>query len=94
MQRIDELLADNDLVVNKPLNEFNDWTDYGLLVYTKPTIFLEAIKEEYGKKTLMNILSTYFETYKYQNATTADFLAICEEVTGDSFEAMDEKWLQ
>lgn len=92
-KEIDDLLPDDDLVMNKPLAEFNDWMDYGLLVYTKPAIFLEAIKEEYGKETLMNILSTYFEKYKYQNATTDDFLAICEEVTGDNFEAMNEKWL-
>lgn len=92
--QIDELLPNDEQIVNKPLDEFDNWTDYGLLVYTKPTVFLEEIKEEYGKDTLMNILSTYFEEYKYQNATTEDFLTICEDVTGDRFDAMSKKWLQ
>lgn len=92
--QIDEYLPNNHLTVNKALDEFDDEIEYSLLAYVKPTVFLETIKEEYGKETVTKILSTYFEKYKYKNATTADFLSICEAVTGDDFEAMKEKWLK
>lgn len=93
-EQMNEMLGDENLTVNKPLNEFNDWTDYGLLAYTKPAMFLNDIKEIYGQDILITILSTYFKEYKYKNATTDDFLEICEMVTGDNFEWMNEKWLK
>ncbi|MBU5439367.1 M1 family metallopeptidase [Tissierella sp. MSJ-40] len=80
-------------VVKKPLNEFTGWDDYGILVYTKGAIFINEIKEEYGEETLYDILNKYFHTYKFYNATTEDFIKICENVTKDSFKEKVDRWL-
>ena len=63
-----------DEVVNKPLSEFNGWDDYSLLVYIRGAMFIDKIKEDYGEETLYEILRTYYNKYKYQIASTKDFI--------------------
>lgn len=87
-------LEKGDQTVNKPLSEFGDWGDYGPLVYTKAAMFLRDIKDEYDEEIFLDILNRYYQKYKYKIARTEDFLKVCEEVTGDSFESMNEKWLK
>lgn len=91
---IEEYLRGEDGQVNKSLEEFEGWDDYGILVYTKAAVFLRDIEDRYGKDTLLKILSTHFKEYKYKNATTEDFLEICEKVTGESFKRLEEEWLK
>lgn len=81
-------------IINKPLDEFEDWDDYGLLVYTKSAMFLRDIENTYGKDILIDILGDYFKENKYKNATTEDFASSFEKITGHSFKAMNEKWLE
>lgn len=91
---IEEYLRGEDTQVNKSLEEFEDWDDYGILVYTKAAVFLRDIEDRYGKDTLLKIFSTYFKEYKYKNATTEGFLEICEKVTKESFKGLEEEWLK
>ncbi|RKD28763.1 M1 family metallopeptidase [Thermohalobacter berrensis] len=77
----------------KPLDEFNGWNDYGPLVYSKGAMFIHEIRERYGEKVLYEILRNYYGKYKFLNATTEDFIKICEEVTGDDFEQLVKEWL-
>lgn len=82
-----------DETVLKPLNDFESWEDYGPLVYSKGAIFLNEIRKIYGKEKFYEIMSNYFEEYRFKNATTEDFKRICEEVTGESMEMLFNKWL-
>ena len=41
-------LLSTDTIINKPLNQFHSWNDYGLLVYIKGAMFLNEIKEDFG----------------------------------------------
>ncbi|NLW23334.1 MAG: M1 family metallopeptidase [Tissierellia bacterium] len=82
-----------DGVVNKSLYEFNDWQDYGLLVYIKGAIFINQIKDDFGLEILYDILNKYYNTYKFYTATTEDFIKICEEVTNTSFKEKVDRWL-
>ncbi len=84
----------NDKTVLKPLEEFDAWHDYGTLVYTKGAIFLDDMKNKYGKETFYKILKTYYNRYKFKNATTEDFLHVCEDVTGDDLDEYFDKWLK
>lgn len=86
-------ILDKDSRVVKPLNKFSGWDDYGLLVYTKGAMFLEEIKKEFGEEILYDILNKYYNRYKFHIARTEDFLKICEEVTGTSFNELIKKWL-
>src|SRR5699024_1384320 len=80
-------------IVNKPLDEFKDWNDYSILVYSKGAMFIDAIKEEFGEKVLYKILGEYFKEYKYYNANTEDFIEVCEDVTKKDFTDFVNEWL-
>ncbi len=56
-------------------------------------MFINQIKVNYGEDTLYRILSEYYKEYKFYNATTEDFIRICEEVTGSSFKRLVDTWL-
>ncbi len=86
-------LFDIDDKVLKPLDEFDDWNDYGSLAYSRGAMFINSIKKDFGEDVLYDILNKYYEEYKFLNATTDDFLKVCEEVTGESFKERKEKWL-
>lgn len=80
-------------IVAKPLSEFENWDDYGSLAYTKGAMFVHAIEEKYGEDTLYNILKEYYKRYRFLNATTEDFVKVCEDITGDDFKALVDEWL-
>lgn len=81
-----------ELVV-KSLKDFKDWNDYGPLVYHRGAMFLNEIKKDFGEEVLYDILNKYYHRYRFFNAKTEDFISICEEVTGTSFENRMSKWL-
>ncbi len=83
-----------DKVILKTLKDFENWNDYGLLVYTKGAIFLDDISDKYGKEIFYKILQTYYDRYKFKIATTEDFIEICEEVTGEDLDDYFENWLK
>ncbi len=82
-----------DEVVNKPLSDFKDWDDYSLLVYIRGAMFIDRIKDEFGEESLYEILKTYYNSYKYQIATSKDFIKVCEDITKVSLEPLVEEYL-
>lgn len=90
----EEVDSVDDETILKALNEFQNWDDYSLLVYTKGAMFLDSLKERYGEETFYNILKMYYNSYKFKIATTKDFLDVCEEVTGDNLDKYFDKWLR
>ncbi|MDK2920024.1 MAG: hypothetical protein PWQ37_2757 [Candidatus Petromonas sp.] len=83
-----------DKRVLKTLKEFKDWDDYSLLVYNKGAIFLDKLRERYGIDLFYDMLSTYYDRYKFKIATTKDFLKVCEEVTGEELDDYFKEWLR
>lgn len=77
----------------KPLKEFKNWNDYGSLVYQRGAMFLNEIKNEFGKEVLYDILNEYYNKYKFLNAKTENFIDVCEKVTGTNFKDKVNKWL-
>lgn len=45
------------------------------------------------EETLYRILNQYYEENKFENAMTDDFIKICEEITGFSFNDLVDTWL-
>ena len=44
-------------------------------------------------EVFFDILRTYYDRYQYGNATTRDFIAIAEELSGEDLEAFFQDWL-
>lgn len=62
-------------------------------VYVRGAITLHALRLEVGDDNFFNILHTYYDTYKYANARTADFIAVAEEISGQDLTDFFQGWL-
>jgi aminopeptidase N len=62
-------------------------------VYNKGAWVLHMLRWEVGDSCFFNILRTYYETYKYSNASTSDFKSISEKVSGKNLDKFFEQWI-
>jgi aminopeptidase N len=62
-------------------------------VYTRGALVLHALRLEVGDAAFFEILRTYYDTYKYSNASTADFIAVAENVSGQDLADFFQSWL-
>jgi aminopeptidase N len=62
-------------------------------VYTRGALVLQALRLEVGDAALFDILRTYHETFKYGNASTTDFIAVAEDVSGQDLGDFFQAWL-
>jgi len=82
-----------DGVILKPLSRYENWNDYGPAVYTGGAVLLNEIRKQVGDQAFFIILQAYYDEYSFKNATTEDFLRICEEVGNTEFDDLFHKHL-
>ncbi|WP_432661986.1 M1 family metallopeptidase [Wukongibacter baidiensis] len=85
-------LEENEAIL-KALGDFKNSREYQALVYCKGTMFLECLREEMGDDVFFDALKVYFDKYKYKNATTEDFMKVCEMVSDKDLKDVFDKWL-
>jgi len=62
-------------------------------VYLWGGLALHALRMEVGDEVFFDILKTYYARYEGGNASTADFIAVAEEISGLDLEAFFNDWL-
>ena len=62
-------------------------------MYDKGAWVLHMLRWEVGDSTFFNILRTYYETYKYSNASISDFKSVSEDVSGKNLDKFFEQWV-
>lgn len=62
-------------------------------VYLRGAWTLHALRLAVGDEAFFSILRTYTERYHFSTATTADFMAVAEEVSGQDLDALFQAWL-
>jgi aminopeptidase N len=62
-------------------------------VYTRGAMTLQALRQKIGDDAFFRILRTWYAENKYGNATTADFIAVSERVSGQQLDQFFEIWL-
>jgi aminopeptidase N len=62
-------------------------------VYLRGALTLQALRVKVGDEVFFRILKTYAQRYRHGNATTADFIAVSEEVSGQKLDALLNSWL-
>jgi aminopeptidase N len=62
-------------------------------VYYWGALSLHALRLEVGEDAFFEILKTYHERYRGGNATTVDFIAVAEEVSGKELSRFFDSWL-
>ncbi|MGD2205720.1 MAG: M1 family metallopeptidase [Anaerolineae bacterium] len=56
--------------------------EYSIATYAKPTLSLRTLERNLGEETMLDLMSTFFERYRFAHPTTEDFRAVAEEVSG------------
>lgn len=79
-------------IILKPVNEFKQ-EDYSLLVYEKGALMHDTIRGIVGEEKFFEILSTYYDRYKFKNVHSEDYKKVVEEVTERSWEKFFDEWL-
>lgn len=73
-----------------------DPADDGLFnigVYQQGAWTLHALRGQVGDEVFFEILRTYVDRFSYGNASTADFIALAEEISGQELDALFDAWL-
>ena len=88
----------------RPASESNFWNPPTALpggprelfttsTYARGAMALEALRQHVGEPVFLEILSTWSTTYRWGNATTEDFIALSEAVSGQQLDSFFENWL-
>ena len=62
-------------------------------VYHRGALTLHALRERVGDDVFFDILRAYADEFRYGNASTEDFIAVAERVSGQSLGALFDAWL-
>ncbi len=62
-------------------------------IYTRGGMTLQALRQKIGEATFSTLLKRWFAENKYGNVTTADFIALAEEVSGQQLDSFFQIWL-
>jgi aminopeptidase N len=76
-----------------PVADPTNTDTFNLAVYYRGAWTLHALRLKVGDETFFNILRTYVERFSYGNATTAEFIALAEELSGQDLTDFFDGWL-
>jgi aminopeptidase N len=62
-------------------------------VYDRGAMTLQALRGKVGDEAFFRILRSWYAKYRYANATTADFVAVAEGVSGQQLDDFFQVWL-
>lgn len=62
-------------------------------LYTGGGLLLHALRSELGDETFFDVLREYLGRYQYSNASTDDFIAVAEQVSGRDLQTFFDNWL-
>ena len=66
---------------------------FGQTVYDKGAWVLHMLRYEIGDSSFFKSLRTYYDTFKYSNASVSDFKKICETVSGEHLDKFFDQWI-
>lgn len=72
--------------IGDSMEKFDNPLEYSLVVYLKGAHMLNQFRQIVGDKKFIETLSKYYNTYKFKNADTTDFLKIVRLVCGSEAE--------
>jgi len=66
---------------------------FGISVYQRGALTLHALRSEVGDEAFFETLRTWVERHGSGSASTADFIALAEEISGADLGDLFERWL-
>ena len=68
-------------------------TMFARAVYRRGAMTLQALREKIGDEPFFEILRTWAAQHKYGTATTEEFIALCEQISGQDLSNFFQVWL-
>jgi aminopeptidase N len=62
-------------------------------IYDRGAMTLEVLRQQIGNGSFLTLLREWTDRYAYGNATSDDFIALAEEVSGEQLDDLFESWL-
>lgn len=84
----------SDVPVGRSVYEYRDFFLYIKAVYGNGLLFLEELRTTMGDEAFIAFLRTYYEMFKYDVATGAEFQALAETSSGQELDTLFDKWLR
>jgi aminopeptidase N len=76
-----------------PLSSPSPTDLYSNIIYNRGALTFHALRLRVGNEVFFQILQTYTERFRYGNASTADFIVVAEEVSGQDLGEFFDAWL-
>jgi aminopeptidase N len=62
------------------------YSEYVIAAYAKPDMALMTLEAQLGEETMLEIMQTYFERFRFGHPTTQDFQEVAVEVSGQTLD--------
>lgn len=85
--------ADDDKWTTPPANMPDDTDLFGWQIYTRGAMTLEALRTAVGTEAFHAIMLAWQQRYGGGDASTADFIALSEEISGRELSAFFQDWV-
>lgn len=66
---------------------------FGETIYDKGAWVLHMLRFEIGDTNFFSVLHTYYDTYKFSNASVEDFKSVCEKISGINLDKFFDQWV-
>ncbi|NIA29141.1 MAG: hypothetical protein GWP06_04405, partial [Actinobacteria bacterium] len=77
----------------EPVYRYNNKDVYNLIVYDKGAAVMHMLRHVMGDEKFFKVFPAYLERFKYSNALTKDFQAVCEEIYGGDLGWFFDEWI-
>ena len=82
-----------DTLVNQPVGDFLNGTQYETVVYGKGALFYEQVNETVGTRRFDRFLQNYLKTHRYGIVDTALWLNVLRDLPDPALVTLFEKWV-
>jgi len=84
-----------DLTTLRPAYDFtSEPAAYLVAANTKPALFLNHLAGVMGQDKFDAVVQTYYERFRFRHPHTADFIAVCNEQTGQDWRSIFDSFLK
>jgi hypothetical protein len=78
--------------VGLPVGEYLD-KEYGAIVYGRAALFFLALRDQIGEEKTAELLRRYYSEFAWRVASSKEFQALAERVSGQDLSALFQKWV-
>ena len=86
-------IANEQRIIASGIAGYGEWNDYYQIKYAKAKLMLYSLRHVMGAEHFSRLLAEYFKAFSFRVATGTDFIAMAEEIHGESLKTFFDQWL-